>query len=51
RKVDYMFTGWFAGALDQVAESLGYPVRTQSEQTQCAAEEGCEVGYFEVKPL
>ncbi|MDO6561932.1 DUF5943 domain-containing protein [Amphritea sp. 1_MG-2023] len=51
RKVDYMFTGWFAGALDQVAESLGYTVRTQSEQTQCAAEEGCDVGYFEVKPL
>ena len=31
RKVDYMFTGWFAGAMDQIAESLGYPVRTRAE--------------------
>lgn len=51
RKVDYMFTGWFAGALDQVAESMGLSVRTQAKQTQCAAEEGFDVGYFEVKPL
>lgn len=51
RKVDYMFTGWFAGALDQIAESLGYPVRTRSVQTQSAAEEGCEYGIFEVSPL
>lgn len=51
RKVDYMFTGWFAGALDQVAESLGYSVRTVSEQTQCEAEEGCDFGVFEVKPM
>jgi len=51
RKVDYMFTGWFAGALDQVAESLGYPVRTISEQTQCEAEEGCDFGVFVVRPL
>lgn len=50
RKVDYMFTGWFAGALDQVAESQGYSVRTQAIQTQCAAEEGVDVGYFEVTP-
>lgn len=50
RKVDYMFTGWFAGALDQIAESLGYPVRTQAVQTQCAAEEGCDYGIFEVTP-
>lgn len=51
RKVDYMFTGWFAGALDMVSQSLGYEVKTVAEQTQCAAEEGCDVGYFEVKPL
>lgn len=50
RKVDYMFTGWFAGAMDQVAESLGYSVKTQAKQTQCAAEEGCEYGIFEVTP-
>ncbi|MEC8082473.1 MAG: DUF5943 domain-containing protein [Pseudomonadota bacterium] len=51
RKIDYMFTGWFAGALDQIAEAQGLAVRTKAEQTQCAAEEGCDVGYFEVTPL
>ncbi|MEX1056219.1 MAG: DUF5943 domain-containing protein, partial [Natronospirillum sp.] len=34
RKVDYMFTGWFAGAMDQIAASLGYEVRTQARQVQ-----------------
>ncbi|MFT5720935.1 MAG: hypothetical protein ACI9W6_001236 [Motiliproteus sp.] len=51
RKVDYMFTGWFAGAMDQIAESLGSEVRTKAVQTQSAAEDGCDVGYFEVTPL
>ena len=51
RMVDYMFTGWFSGAIDQVAKSLGYETRTLSEQTQCAAQDGCDVGYFEVKPV
>ncbi|MGB3385749.1 MAG: DUF5943 domain-containing protein [Marinomonas sp.] len=51
RKVDYMFTGWFAGALDQVAKSQGLTVRSQAIQTQSAAEEGCDVGYFSVSPL
>lgn len=51
RKVDYMFTGWFAGALDQVLASSGSDIRTRSEQTQCAAEAGCDVGYFVVSPL
>ncbi|OZG70079.1 hydrocarbon binding protein [Hahella sp. CCB-MM4] len=51
RKVDYMFTGWFAGAMDQIAESLGYSVKTKAEQTQCAAEEGVEYGVFEVAPI
>lgn len=51
RKVDYMFTGWFAGAMDQIAQSLGYQVKTQAVQTQCAAEEGIEFGLFEVTPL
>ncbi|PWW12643.1 4-vinyl reductase [Mangrovibacter plantisponsor] len=51
RKVDYMFTGWFAGAMDQIAQSLGYSVRTQAVQTQSAAQEGCEFGIFEVSPL
>ncbi|MEO9654882.1 DUF5943 domain-containing protein [Marinomonas sp.] len=50
-KVDYMFTGWFAGALDQIAQSQGLAVRTKAVQTQSAAQEGCDVGYFEVTPL
>ena len=51
RKVDYMFTGWFAGALDQILESKGLATRTKAIQTQSAAEEGCDVGYFHVSPL
>jgi hypothetical protein len=37
--------------MDQIAQSLGYPVRTVAVQTQCAAEEGCDYGIFEVSPL
>ncbi|MCL9783377.1 DUF5943 domain-containing protein [Vibrio sp. S4M6] len=51
RKVDYMFTGWFAGAVDQAALSLGVSVKTQATQIQSAAEEGCEFGLFEVEPI
>lgn len=50
RKVDYMFTGWFAGAMDQIAGALGYDVKTHAKQTQCAAEEGCDFGVFVVTP-
>ncbi|MCC4262843.1 4-vinyl reductase [Oceanimonas baumannii] len=51
RMVDYMFTGWFAGAMDQIAQSLGYPVRTQARQVQGASQSGCDYGLFEVSPL
>lgn len=51
RKVDYMFTGWFAGAIDQIAKAQGVDVRTLAAQTQSGSEEGCEVGYFEVTPV
>jgi len=51
RKVDYMFTGWFAGAMDQIAEDLGYTVRTLAKQIRSAAEEGADHGLFEVQPL
>lgn len=50
RKVDYMFTGWFAGAMDQVAESLGYVVHSVCEQTQSAAEAGCDHAIYLVGP-
>jgi aspartate aminotransferase-like enzyme len=51
RKVDYMYTGWFSGAVDQIAEAHGFNVRTVSRQTQCAAEPGIEFGLFEVAPI
>lgn len=51
RKVDYMFTGWFAGAMDQILAARGSALRTQAEQLQSAAEEGCEYGIFVTRPL
>ncbi len=51
RKVEYMFTGWFAGSMDQILAARGSALRTVAEQTQSGAEEGCDVGYFVVKPL
>lgn len=51
RKVDYMFTGWFAGAIDQINGTLGNSIKTLARQVQCAAEEGIDYGLFEVSPL
>ncbi|MCI0511351.1 hypothetical protein C8E00_102120 [Chromohalobacter marismortui] len=50
RKVEYMFTGWFAGAMDLILEARDSDLRTIAEQTQSAAEEGCDVGRFTVVP-
>lgn len=51
RKLEYMFTGWFAGAMDQIVERLGYTISTQAQQLQSEAEEGCDYGLFEVKAI
>ncbi|RDB43159.1 hydrocarbon binding protein [Halomonas sp. DQ26W] len=51
RKVEYMFTGWFAGAMDQILAARDSTLRTVAEQTQSGAEQGFDVGYFVVKPL
>lgn len=51
RKVDYMFTGWFAGAMDQILAAQGRPRRARAEQTQSAAETGCDHGIFVVTSL
>lgn len=51
RKVDYMFTGWFAGAMDQILEASGSDVRTVAEQEFGASEDGHEHGLFVVKPI
>lgn len=50
RKVDYLFTGWFSGALDQVLAAQGSAIRTHSVQAYSGAEEGHEDGLFLVKP-
>lgn len=50
RKLEYMFTGWFAGAADQVANAQGLSVKTVARQTQSQAETGCDYGMFEVSP-
>jgi hypothetical protein len=51
RKVDYMFTGWFAGAMDQILAARGSQIRTVAEQVYGGSEEGHEDGLFTVKPL
>jgi hypothetical protein len=51
QKIDYMFTGWFAGAIDQIAASLGLSLKTQAVQTQSAAEVGCDFGVFQVTAI
>lgn len=51
RKVDYMFTGWFAGAMDQILGARGRDLQTRAEQSQSAAEQGCDYGLFIVQPL
>ena len=51
RKVDYMFTGWFAGAMDQILQARGSPLRTVAEQVYSGSQEGHDHGLFTVKPL
>ncbi|AMW81066.1 MULTISPECIES: DUF5943 domain-containing protein [Pseudomonas] len=51
RKVDYMFTGWFAGAMDQILEARGSKIRTVAQQVYGGSEEGHDDGLFTVKPL
>jgi hypothetical protein len=46
RKVDYMFTGWFAGAMDQILAARGSKIRTVAEQVYGGSEEGHEDGLF-----
>ncbi|MCW8328456.1 4-vinyl reductase [Photobacterium sp. SDRW27] len=50
RKVDYMFTGWFAGAMDQITRGIGQPIETVAIQQQSEAQTGCDYGLFEVMP-
>jgi predicted hydrocarbon binding protein len=45
----YMFAGWFAGAMDWVAEKSARPLKTVSAETQCGAE-GHTHCLFSVRP-
>lgn len=47
---DYIFTGWFAGAMDQILSAQGSPLRTVAKQTQSEADPGADVGLFAVAP-
>ena len=51
RKVDYMFTGWFSGAIDQILAAAGSPIRTVTEQVYGGSEEGHDDGLFVTRPL
>ena len=50
RKVDYMFTGWFSGAIDQVLAAAGSPIRTVTVQAYSGAEQGHDHGLFVTRP-
>ena len=45
----YMFSGWFAGAMDWVLETSARPVKTLSVETQCGGE-GHAHCMFSVRP-
>ncbi len=49
RKVDYMFCGWWEGAMSYVDRSLGGERAFRAEEVQCAAE-GHDHCLFEVRP-
>ena len=51
RKVDYMFTGWFSGALDQILAAQGSAIRTVTVQEYGGSEEGHDDGLFVTRPL
>ncbi|SPJ32867.1 4-vinyl reductase [Kushneria phyllosphaerae] len=50
RKLEYMFTGWFAGAMDQILSARGSDLRTVAVQTQSGAQQGHDHGLFVVTP-
>ncbi|WP_027908571.1 DUF5943 domain-containing protein [Pseudomonas sp. URMO17WK12:I4] len=51
RKVDYMFTGWFSGAIDQILSAKGSSLRTVTVQEYGGSEEGHDDGLFVTRPL
>lgn len=51
RDVDYMFNGWWVGAMEYVGKKLGKDYKVQSREVQCAAEGQHDHCVFEVKPV
>jgi hypothetical protein len=48
---DYMFTGWFAGSMDQILSDLGKATRTRAEQVFREGQDGAAYGLFRVVPV
>lgn len=51
RPVDYMFNGWWMGAVDYVGQALGQEYRVRSREIQCAAKGIHDHCLFEVTPI
>jgi hypothetical protein len=47
---DYMFTGWFSGAMDQILHAQGSSMLTTSRQIYWQGQNGAEYGLFHVAP-
>lgn len=48
---DYMFTGWFAGAMDQILSRNHYNFRTQSRQVKGETQDPPSPGIFEISSI
>jgi len=51
RSGDYMFTGWFAGAMDQILAASGQNTRTRAEQVFHEGQTEAPYGLFRVHPV
>lgn len=51
RKVDYMFNGWWMGAMDYVGKALGKDYQVRSQEIHCAAEGSHDHCLFEIRPV
>lgn len=51
RTGDYMFTGWFAGAMDQILAGTGRDTRTKAEQIFHEGQTEAPYGLFRVLPI
>lgn len=47
---DYMFTGWFSGAMDQILHAQGSSLRTTSHQVYWEGQNGAGHGLFHIAP-